>query len=609
MPSPEHFRALFDPRGVIVAGASTHPGKFGFVALHNILANGYAGEVFATNREGGEVLGRPTFGSIDDDPRRRGRPRLRVHTGRRQPRGAAPGGRPGRAGGFHRVGRLRRVGGGGTRPPGRAGGAGRRPRHARGRPQRAGPGVHPVVAVRPDRGALPAEGPHRCGQPVGQLRVVVPEPLPAVGCRCEPGRVGRQRRPGRRARRPRVLRRRPRDQGRPGVRRGPARRATVLRAALRGHRPPAGRGAEGRGVVHRRPGRGQPHRLARPPTTRSSTACAARPVPCAPPPCSRRSTWPPRWPPSPYLRDPRWPSSRPSAAGVSSPPTPWRAHRSSCSPLPDDLRDSLDELLPPRWSRNNPIDLAGGETKDTVPDGDGGRGLPSRGRRRDHVRASGSRPTRAASSRRDRSSPSTASSASSASTTARTGATSPSPPSCPSSTPSRCWWPPSWPSPTPTTPPSPRCARPVATASRRPIGPSWPSTRPGATSDGVSDAASGRWARPAHETPALGAAGHRHGRCRSRHRSSQVGARRCSRGSAGPRAVDPGALGPSPPRGAAGRRGRPEAGGHPRSVPRQGRRRAVRGRSRPVVASPTPTTPMRPWSRPRCSSSSPARPH
>jgi acyl-CoA synthetase (NDP forming) len=35
--------------------------------------------------------------------------------------------------------------------------------------------------------------------------------------------------------------------------------------------------------------------------------------------------------------------------------------------LPDDLRDSLDELLPPRWSRNNPIDLAGGETKDTVP--------------------------------------------------------------------------------------------------------------------------------------------------------------------------------------------------------------------------------------------------
>jgi len=26
------FRPLFDPRGIIVAGASTHSGKFGFVA-------------------------------------------------------------------------------------------------------------------------------------------------------------------------------------------------------------------------------------------------------------------------------------------------------------------------------------------------------------------------------------------------------------------------------------------------------------------------------------------------------------------------------------------------------------------------------------------------
>ena len=35
--------------------------------------------------------------------------------------------------------------------------------------------------------------------------------------------------------------------------------------------------------------------------------------------------------------------------------------------LPEDLRAELDGLLPPRWSRNNPIDMAGGETKDTVP--------------------------------------------------------------------------------------------------------------------------------------------------------------------------------------------------------------------------------------------------
>ncbi|MCD9623046.1 CoA-binding protein [Rhabdothermincola salaria] len=68
MPGPEHFRALFDPDGVVVAGASTHPGKFGFVALHNILAAGYRGEVFATNRDGAEVLGRPTLRSLDEMP-------------------------------------------------------------------------------------------------------------------------------------------------------------------------------------------------------------------------------------------------------------------------------------------------------------------------------------------------------------------------------------------------------------------------------------------------------------------------------------------------------------------------------------------------------------
>lgn len=63
--SPDHFRALFDPRGVIVAGASTHPGKFGFVALHNLLAGGYKGSVFATNLEGVPVLGVETVADVD----------------------------------------------------------------------------------------------------------------------------------------------------------------------------------------------------------------------------------------------------------------------------------------------------------------------------------------------------------------------------------------------------------------------------------------------------------------------------------------------------------------------------------------------------------------
>ncbi len=64
----EGLAALFEPRGVIVAGASTHPGKFGFVALHNILAAGYPGRVGATNLEGTAVLGVDTVRTIDELP-------------------------------------------------------------------------------------------------------------------------------------------------------------------------------------------------------------------------------------------------------------------------------------------------------------------------------------------------------------------------------------------------------------------------------------------------------------------------------------------------------------------------------------------------------------
>lgn len=64
----EQFRALFDPRGVLIAGASTHPGKFGFVSLHNMLASGYRGRVFATNLQGEQVLGVDTVRAIEELP-------------------------------------------------------------------------------------------------------------------------------------------------------------------------------------------------------------------------------------------------------------------------------------------------------------------------------------------------------------------------------------------------------------------------------------------------------------------------------------------------------------------------------------------------------------
>ena len=36
--------------------------------------------------------------------------------------------------------------------------------------------------------------------------------------------------------------------------------------------------------------------------------------------------------------------------------------------LPEEIKKKIDSMVPARWSRNNPIDLAGGETRDTIPE-------------------------------------------------------------------------------------------------------------------------------------------------------------------------------------------------------------------------------------------------
>ena len=64
----ERFRPLFHPKGIIVAGVASHPGKFGFVTLHNLLRCGYRGEVFGVKPDAAEVLGRATHSSVDDLP-------------------------------------------------------------------------------------------------------------------------------------------------------------------------------------------------------------------------------------------------------------------------------------------------------------------------------------------------------------------------------------------------------------------------------------------------------------------------------------------------------------------------------------------------------------
>ena len=110
-------------------GPRPHPGKFGFVALHNILAGGYRGQ--GVRHQPARAAGARASDSVAVDrrpARRRGRPRVRVHAGAANPellRACAAQGDPRRV---PHLGRLRRGGGGGPPRRGRAGGAGRRAR-------------------------------------------------------------------------------------------------------------------------------------------------------------------------------------------------------------------------------------------------------------------------------------------------------------------------------------------------------------------------------------------------------------------------------------------------------------------------------------------------
>ena len=188
----DHFQALFEPRGVVVAGASTHPGKFGFVSLHNLLAAGYHGRVFGTNLEGRRCsASRPC------------RPSTTLPEGQADLvfvctpaaanvellRACAAQGDQGRV---RHLGRLRRGGRRGPAGTGRAGGAAPTSSGscspaptARAWCRRRSHLCAQIVAP------VPAGRPHRRGQPERQLRVVVHELRPgrrasASAGRCRP---------------------------------------------------------------------------------------------------------------------------------------------------------------------------------------------------------------------------------------------------------------------------------------------------------------------------------------------------------------------------------------------------------------------------------------
>ena len=66
--SPESLDLLFEPRSVVVVGASRTPHKAGNDVIQNILANEFSGKLYLVNPRGGEILGHRVYPSIQDLP-------------------------------------------------------------------------------------------------------------------------------------------------------------------------------------------------------------------------------------------------------------------------------------------------------------------------------------------------------------------------------------------------------------------------------------------------------------------------------------------------------------------------------------------------------------
>ena len=210
-PSDAQFRALFDPCGVLVTGASTHPGKFGFVSLHNLLAAGYAGGVYGTNLKGEEVLGITTVADIADlpddaidlvfvcTPASANPDLLRACAAKGITAAFLTSAGYGEAGDEGRIAEAELVALADDLGILLAG------------PNGQGVVSTPVNLCAADRRALPAARSDRRRQPERKLRLQLHEPRSIQRRRHQPGSVGRERRSGDGGRLSRLVRRRRRD--------------------------------------------------------------------------------------------------------------------------------------------------------------------------------------------------------------------------------------------------------------------------------------------------------------------------------------------------------------------------------------------------------------
>lgn len=66
--SPADVAPLFYPRSVAFVGASGRLGKWGYTLLTNTIGGGFAGEIYLVNPKGGTIAGRPVYASVLDIP-------------------------------------------------------------------------------------------------------------------------------------------------------------------------------------------------------------------------------------------------------------------------------------------------------------------------------------------------------------------------------------------------------------------------------------------------------------------------------------------------------------------------------------------------------------